>query len=90
MSPPSARSCYEPSRREFCFVAQALHLLPVAMWFGIFGAVTGICNKEFAQLYMTRFVQSSLVDADARQDWRPEALLQLKKWLGQAWGDWMC
>ena len=64
-------------------------MAPIAMWFGIFFAVTGICYKEHALSFATRFVHMSLVDADARQDWRPEAIEQLRLWLGPAWDIWM-
>ena len=59
------------------------------MWFGIFSAATGICHKEFALAFTTRFVHMSLVGTDARQAWRPEAVAKLRVWIGIAWEEWM-
>ena len=46
--------------------------VPITMWFAIFFVVTGICYKEHALAFATRFVHMSLVDTDARKEWRPE------------------
>jgi len=68
---------------------QAVDLLPLALWFGVFAAVTGICRRHNARLYMERFVQMGLVSTDARASWRPDALATLKQWLGESAKDWM-
>ena len=71
------------------FVAQALQHLPIALWFAVFAALTGICRQHGSQAYLSRFVQMSLIQTDKRTDWRPQAVRQLTGWLGDAAGEWM-
>jgi hypothetical protein len=68
---------------------QAVDLLPLALWFGVFSAVTGICRRPNSRAFMERFVQMGLVSTDARASWRPDALATLKQWLGESAKDWM-
>ena len=71
------------------FVAQALHHLPMTLWFSVFGAVTGICRLDGAQQYLARYVQMSLVQTNSRNEWRPQAMSHLMRSLGEAAPEWM-
>ncbi len=71
------------------FVAQALHHLPMTLWFSVFGAVTGICRLDGAPQYLGRYVQMSLIETNSRNEWRPQAMSHLLRSLGEAAGEWM-
>ena len=71
------------------FVAQALHHLPMTLWFSVFGAVTGICRQHGAPQYLGRYAQMSLIETNSRNEWRPQAMSHLMRGLGEAAREWM-
>ena len=71
------------------FVAQALHHLPMTLWFSVFAAVTGICRLDGAPQYLGRYVQMSLIETNSRNEWRPQAMSHLMRSLGEAAPEWM-
>ena len=71
------------------FVAQALHDLPITLWFAVFAAVTGICRQAAGKEFLARYVQMSLIETISRNEWRPQAIGHLTSSLGEAAPEWM-